>query len=346
MLMGPDCGTAIVGGVPLGFANAVRRGPIGVIGASGTGLQQVTSLIDQAGLGVSHAFGTGGRDLKAEVGGATMLHALDELAADDATRVIVLVSKPPARAVADKVLARARKTGKPVIACFLGADPKQVEGEGVRAAPTLEDAAAMAVAAAQGKSHAPGAQRLPEVDAARLAPAQKFVRGLYSGGTFCYEATLLLAQTLEGVHSNTPVGGALELEDVWKSRGHTLVDLGDDEFTRGRPHPMIDHRLRNERMVREAADPGVAVILLDVVLGYGAHADPAAEMLPAIRAARAAASGRELLFVGFVCGTERDPQGLARQVAALREAGMVLAASNAQAVRTAAAIADRHAAAR
>lgn len=346
MLMGPDCGTAIVGGVPLGFANAVREGPIGVIGASGTGLQQVTSLIDQAGLGVSHAFGTGGRDLKAEVGGATMLRALDELAADEATRVIVLVSKPPARAVADKVLARARKTGKPVIACFLGAEPKQIEGGGVSAAATLEDAAAMAVAAAQGKSHAPGAQRLPEYDAARLAPAQKFVRGLYSGGTFCYEATLLLAQALESVRSNTPVGKALELDDVWKSRGHTLVDLGDDEFTRGRPHPMIDHRLRNERMAREAADKEVAVILFDVVLGYGAHPDPAAEMLPAIRAGREAAAGRELAFVGFVCGTERDPQGLARQSAALRGAGVILAASNAQAARTAVAIANRHVAAR
>jgi FdrA protein len=346
LLMGPDCGTAIVGGVPLGFANAVRRGPIGVIGASGTGLQQVTSLIDQAGLGVSHALGTGGRDLKAEVGGATMLRALEELAADPATRVIVLVSKPPARAVADKVLARARATGKPIIACFLGADPAQIEGGGVRAAATLEDAAAMALAAARGAPQAGAGQRLPDYDASRLAPGQRYVRGLYSGGTFCYEATLLLAQALEDVHSNTPVGKAVGLDDVWRSRGHTLVDLGDDEFTRGRPHPMIDHRLRNERMLREAVDPEVAVILLDVVLGYGAHADPAAEMLPAIRAARAAAAGRELAFVGFVCGTDRDPQGLARQVAALRESGVVLAASNAQAARTALAIATRHAAAR
>ena len=345
MLMGPDCGTAIVGGVPLGFANAVRSGPIGVIGASGTGLQQVTTLIDQAGLGVSHAFGTGGRDLKAEVGGATMLRALDELAADEATRVIVLVSKPPARAVADKVLARARATGKPVIACFLGADPAQLEGNGVSAAPTLEDAAAMALAAARGMSYAGGEHRLPDYDVSRLATGQRYVRGLYSGGTFCYEATLLLAQALEDVRSNTPVGRARELDDVWKSEGHTLVDLGDDEFTRGRPHPMIDHRLRNERIAREAADAEVAVILLDVVLGYGAHPDPAAEILPAIRAARAAAAGRELAVVGFVCGTERDPQGLARQVGALRGAGVILAASNAQAARTAAAIANRHAAA-
>jgi len=348
LLMGPDCGTAIVGGVPLGFANAVRRGPIGVIGASGTGLQQVTSLIDQAGLGVSHALGTGGRDLKAEVGGATMLRALDELAADPETRVIVLVSKPPAREVADKVLARARATGKPVIACFLGADAASIEGDGVLAAATLEDAAAMALAAARGIPFAGAVQRLPEYDVSRLTPGQRFVRGLYSGGTFCYEATLLLAQTLEGVYSNTPVGAAADLEDVWRSRGHTLVDLGDDEFTRGRPHPMIDHRLRNERMAREAADAEVAVILFDVVLGYGAHPDPAAEMLPAIRAARDAArrDKRELVFVGFVCGTERDPQGLARQVAALREAGVILAVSNAQAARTAAAIANRHGAAR
>lgn len=342
IVMGPDCGTAIVGGVPLGFANAVRRGPIGVIGASGTGLQQVSSLVDQAGLGVSHAFGTGGRDLKAEVGGATMLHALEELAADADTRVIVLVSKPPARAVAEKVLSRARETGKPVIACFLGADAAEIESKGVRAAATLEEAAAMAVAAAKGVSYKLISGDLP-VHAVTLDPKQRYVRGLYSGGTFCYEATLLLAQALEGVRSNTPVGAAAELEDVWKSAGHTLVDLGDDEFTRGRPHPMIDQRLRNERMAREAADPEVAVILLDVVLGYGAHPDPAAEMVPAIRAARAAAGGRSVAFVGFVCGTERDPQGLARQAAALADAGVILAASNAQAARTAAAIANRHA---
>ena len=346
LVMGPDCGTAIVGGVPLGFANAVRRGPIGVIGASGTGLQQVTSLIDQGGLGVSHAFGTGGRDLKAEVGGATMLRALDELAADEETRVIVLVSKPPERTVADKVLGRARATGKPVIACFLGARAADVQG-GVRAAATLEEAAAMALAAARGTSFGGIDQRLPECDVTGLKPGQRYVRGLYSGGTFCYEAALLLSQALQGVRSNTPVGAATALEDVWRSAGHTLVDLGDDEFTRGRPHPMIDHRLRNERMLREAADPEVAVILLDVVLGYGAHPDPAAEMLPAIRAAREAAQrgGRSIAFLGFVCGTERDPQGLARQAAALRAAGVILAASNAQAARTAVAIASRHAAA-
>jgi succinyl-CoA synthetase alpha subunit len=341
LVMGPDCGTAIVGRVPLGFANAVRRGPVGVIGASGTGLQHVTAALDRANVGVSHALGTGGRDLRAEIGGASMLRALDELGADPETRVIVLVSKPPAQSVAARVLERAAAIGKPVVVCFLGAPDPGALGGNLTGARTLEEAAAMAAACARGERPARTPASLPQFAPPRLAARQRYVRGLFSGGTFCYEATHLLAQCCPEVRSNTPVGDALALEDAWRSRGHALVDLGEDEFTRGRPHPMIDHRLRNERMVREAHDPDVAVILFDVVLGYGAHPDPAAAMLPAIRAARAAAHGSPAL-VAYVCGTQGDPQDLVRQEAALREAGVILASSNAQAVRAAAAIAMRH----
>ena len=227
-----------------------------------------------------------------------------------------------------------------MIACFLGAQPSGAESGDVAAARTLEEAAAMALAAARGERLRPVAAALPQFVAPKLEPGQRYLRGLYSGGTFCYEASWLLSPTLIDVNTNTPVGGAAELEDVWRSRGHTLIDLGDDAFTRGRPHPMIDHSLRNERIVREAADPEAAVILLDVVLGFGAHPDPAAAMLPAIRQARAGA--RPPAFVGFVCGTEGDPQGLARQEAALREAGVILAANNAQAARVAAAIVSGH----
>ena len=181
---------------------------------------------------------------------------------------------------------------------------------------------------------------MPDFDIPRFKPGQAWLRALYSGGTFCYEATLLLSNAVRGVYSNTAVGGAAELADVWHSQAHTLVDLGDDEFTRGRPHPMIDHRLRNERLLREAADPEVRAILFDVVLGYGAHADPAAEMLPALRQASEIAQrgGRTIAWVGFVCGTEQDPQGLSRQETALSQAGVILAGSNAQAVRMAARI--------
>lgn len=340
MVMGPDCGTAILGGVPLGFANVVRRGAVGVVGASGTGLQQVTCLVDRLGQGISQAIGTGGHDLHRDVGGITMLQGLEALAADKATKVIVLISKPPAREVAAAVLAQARKARKPVVIAFLGADPDTIRGRNLRAAATLEDAALAADALLRGKTPRASAA-VPKVPLPRLARGQRYVRGLYSGGTFCYEASLLLGQVLAPVHSNTPAGQAMEIEDVWKSEGHTVIDLGDDLFTRGRPHPMIDHRLRNERIAKEATDPETAVLLLDVVLGYGSHMDPAAEIVPALRAAkdRAAAAGRRLAIVGFVCGTDRDPQGLARQEKALAAAGMILARSNAQAVRLAARIA-------
>ncbi len=345
LLMGPDCGTAIIDGVPLGFANAVRRGTIGCIGASGTGLQQVTTLIDQLGAGVSHAIGTGGRDLSQHVGARTMLAALRLLAADRGTRIIVLVAKPPHPDVAKAVLTAAAKVRKPVVVCFIGASPDKMPGRNLHRADTLELAAHMAVALANGE-RVPQTVRPSVIRASvTLKPAQRFIRGLFSGGTFCYEASMLLDRAVgEGdapVWSNAPVRKEAVLADAWKSRDHTLVDLGDDVFTRGRPHPMIDHRLRNERLVHEASDPSVAVILLDVVLGFGAHADPAAAMLPAIQAAQVQArrGRRAIAFVGFLCGTDRDPQGLARQRDALRAAGVILAPSNAQAVALAARLA-------
>jgi succinyl-CoA synthetase alpha subunit len=333
LVMGPDCGTAIIDGVPLGFANQVRRGPIGLVAASGTGLQQVACLIDRAGQGISQAIGTGGRDLKEDVGGMTMLAGIAALAADSETKIIVLVSKPPSAAVMARILDAAHAAGKPVVVNFLGAS---IRDGGVHVARTLEEAAALAVALIEGRRPAV-AEVTPLPAVGPFAPGQRWLRGLYSGGTFCYEASLLLGETLAPVHSNTPVGEADALEDAWLSRAHSLIDLGDDLFTRGRPHPMIDHRLRNERILREAEDPEVAVILLDIVLGYGAHPDPAGEMAPVIRAAKQSArqAGRALAMVGFVCGTAGDPQGLARQEAALAEAGMLLAQSNAQAVRLA-----------
>lgn len=342
MVMGPDCGTAILGGVPLAFANVVRRGGIGCVGASGTGLQQVTSLIDRFGQGVSHAIGTGGRDLSEAVGGITMLAGIRALAADRGTRVLVLISKPPAEAVARTVLAAARKVRKPVVVCFVGAEPSKAKDGNLHYVRTLEDAARTATALAAGRTPPrKAARQTPKVP---LLRRQRYVRGLYSGGTFAYEASWLLGAALEEeVWSNAPVQKRYALRDPWSSHGHTVVDLGADEFTRGRPHPMIDHRLRNERILREASDPEVAVILLDVVLGHGSHPDPAGAMVPAILAARAEARRRrrQVAFVAFVCGTKADPQDLELQEAALRDAGVVLGASNADAIRIAAAIAKK-----
>ena len=346
LVMGPDCGTAIVGGIPLGFANVVRRGEIGAVAASGTGLQQVTCLIDRLGAGISQAIGTGGHDLHARVGGITMLQGLELLAADPATRVIVLISKPPDPEVAARVLDAAARAGKPVVVNFLGADPARIAGVNLHPARTLEDAARIAVGLVEGGTQdQPTVQDDPDLpEVAPLSPGQRYVRGLYSGGTFCYEALLLLLTEAFGtVHSNTPLDPDSALRDVWQSVGHTVIDLGDDQFTRGRPHPMIDQSLRNERILKEAIDPEVAVILLDVVFGYGAHPDPAAEIAPVIHKAQslAAQDGRAIVVVGTVCGTAADPQGLARQEAALKQAGVLLADSNAQAVRLAARLAAR-----
>jgi succinyl-CoA synthetase alpha subunit len=335
LMMGPDCGTAIVDGIPLGFANAVRRGRVGLAGASGTGLQQVSCLVDGLGEGLSQVIGVGSRDLDERVGGLMMRAAIERLAADPATAVLVLVSKPPAAAVAREVLALARASGKPVVASFVGAALGPIEAAGAFPAATLADAARLAVALARGAPTAgpPPAVRDPllagvRARVARLAASQRRVRGLYSGGTLCQEAKLILAA------GNAAAAGHTVIE-----RGHTVIDLGDDAFTAGRPHPMIDFRLRNEHIAAAAADPTTAVILLDVVLGYGAHPDPAGALLPAIDDARGRSGGRAVAFVASVCGTAGDPQNLARQEAALSAAGVILAPSNAEAARLAARLA-------
>ncbi|HEX4407568.1 MAG TPA: acyl-CoA synthetase FdrA [Xanthobacteraceae bacterium] len=337
IVMGPDCGTAIINGIPLAFANVVKRGPIGAVGASGTGLQEITVLVDRLGSGISQAIGTGGHDLSAEVGGISMLTGLKYLTDDPETKIITLISKPPAKEIADQILGKARASGKPVVVIFLGADPKAITGGNIHGATTLEDAARIAVALAKGEKPpaANGAATLP-AGLPKLAPGQKYIRGLFSGGTFCFQATMLLQSAMD-IHSNSAVGKSLPLADMFKSEGNTVVDLGDDVFTRGRPHPMIDYRLRTERIVQEAQDPGMAVLLLDVVLGFGSNADPAAELIPALKKARQIAEkeGRAFICVGHVCGTDGDHQGLAAQSKALAETGMILADSNAQAVRLA-----------
>ena len=347
LVMGPDCGTAIINGIPLGFANVVRRGDIGVVAASGTGLQQVTSLIDRFGAGVTQAIGTGGHDLKSEVGGITMLQGIAALTADPSTKVILLVSKPPSPDVMKNVLEKAAQSGKPVVVEFIGADPASLTRGNITGVKTLEDAAMAAVRLSKGKPLKKFSNSLPTKYKSLVKPAQKrlkkgqkYIRGLFSGGTFCYETVLLLSQALGKVYSNTPIKKDENIPNVWKSLEHTVIDLGDDLFTQGRPHPMIDFRLRNERLMQEAKDPETAVILLDIVLGYGSNMDPAGELIPAIQQAQKIASKakRNIVFVGSVCGTDSDPQNLSRQEAMLREAGVILTESNAQAARLAAEI--------
>ena len=332
MVMGPDCGTAIVNGVGLGFANRVRRGPIGLVAASGTGLQQVSARIHQLGSGISHALGTGGRDLSAPVGAITARQALDLLGRDPQTEVIVLVSKPPDRQVADGVLDAARSAGKPVVVDFIGYSPPARRLDNIHFAASFDECAETAVRLATTTKDEETAP--PELDPTRFAAGQRYLRGLFSGGTLAYEAMLILQGYVPAVFSNVPLQEEHRLANSLVSQGNTIIDLGEDQFTVGRLHPMMDNDLRVRRLLQEAEDPEVAVVLLDVVLGYGAHPDPAGELAPAIARARQLVqdAGRHLEVVTVVVGTDEDPQGLETQVQQLRAAGARVEASNDAAV--------------
>jgi FdrA protein len=331
LVMGPDCGTALIGGVGLGFANRVRRGHIGIVAASGTGLQAVASAIHELGQGVSQGIGTGGRDLSQQVGAITALQAVDILRRDPETRVIVLVSKPPSHEVADRLLAAAGSTGKPVVVAFQGVD----EALGIDAvsgaagadhevrlhfAADLSEAARIAVNldggravdAGSASSNAGGTDGRPGGGA--LA---RYFRGLFSGGTLALETLLKLRGRLDPLYSNLGSAGSIKLDDSDRSQGHAVLDLGADEFTVGRPHPMIDNDLRLRRLRQEIADPSVGLIMLDVVLGYGAHPDPASELAPVIAEARRP----DVALLAIVVGTEEDPQEIQAQIELLESAG-------------------------
>ena len=319
LVMGPDAGTAIVGGVGLGFANVVTPGPVGIVAASGTGAQQLTCLLDDAGVGVSHVLGVGGRDLSAQVGGRSTMRALALLDADPATELIVVLSKPPDPAVAARVTEAAEAASTPVEMALLGPgqdDLTQITGR---------------VLAALGNDvpvpTAWPADSQPDARPGRLV-------GLFAGGTLATEAVLLASEALDGpIHANVATAVATDLDGA-TADGHVVIDLGADEWTRGRPHPMIDQGVRLERIEAEATD--AAVLLLDVVLGHAAHPDPASELVPALRAAHAA--NPDLAIVVSLCGSSGDPQDRTAQAAALHRAGASVHLSNADAVRTAVAL--------
>jgi FdrA protein len=336
LLMGPGAGTALLGGVGLGFANVVRRGPVGVIAAAGTGAQEAMALLDRWGSGVSQVIGLGGRDLSEAVGGRMAAQAMRVLCDDPATEVILLVSKPPAGSVARRILAGA---GKPVVAALIGLPAGAAAPDGARVTDTIEGGVAAALALLGSAPPDPTRRHGPDLAGIveRIAPTRTTVRGLYSGGTLCYEALVLLGRALGPVWSNTPIDKRYGLPAP--AAASVCLDLGEEEYTRGRPHPMIDPETRLGMLRELRDDPDVAVVLLDVVLGHGSHADPAGMLAPVCAQLCGSAGGPQV--VAYVLGTEGDPQGYDGQVRALVEAGCVVTETAARAALTAAAIATR-----
>lgn len=349
LLMGPGAGTAILNGVALGFANVVPQGPVGIVSAAGTGLQEVSSLLAREGIGLTQGIGVGGRDLSAAVGGTMMLEGIRALQADPRTHALVLISKPPAAPVAAAILEQIAAGQKPCVVCFLGQPSTNEDSTShVVFAKTLQDAALRAARIADprltpmvdilAQEHRLLRRRAAAIRRT-LGDRQRYLRGLYSGGTLCYEAQVIWQDLLpDRVHSNAPLRPADRLPDSAHSLKHTAVDLGEEEFTVGRPHPMIDNELRLRRLAKEASDPRVAVIVLDIVLGHGAHPDPASELGPAVEEAlsRARRKGRHLSVVVCVTGTDADPQPRSLQVEAMQRHGAIVCESNAAAARLAA----------
>lgn len=328
LMMGPDCGTAIINQIGLGFANKVRAGNIGIVGASGTGSQEVSVRIHEFGGGISQLLGVGGRDLSREVGGKMMLASMQALAEDPNTDVLLLVSKTPAPEVEIKIIQQAKKIDKPIVIWFVGEMMNKVDGN-LHFVDMSKNAALKAVELAgintsQLDLHPLNLPLIADVRK-KLNPEQKYIRGLFTGGTLCSEAYYIAKEKYSNVASNT----VHSTEPIDETVNHTFIDYGSDEFTDGKPHPMIDPSNRIEGFNRVATDPTVGVILLDFVLGYGAHEDPVGVMVPEILAAKAAAkkAGRHLEIIGYILGTPLDEQNLEGQLAKLESTGATYASS-------------------
>lgn len=335
LMMGPDCGTAILNGVSLCFANEVRRGRIGIVGASGTGSQEMSVRIHDFGAGISQLIGTGGRDLSKEVGGIMMLDGIDALDADPGTDVIVVISKPPAAEVAAKVLDRLAASNKPSVACFLGAGEDiaaEAERRGIVFSNRTKPAALEAVKLTGVREEDMHSLNWPLIEEVRgkLTADQKYIRALYCGGTICDEAMFLAMEKYDDVYANIRKEAEFKLGGTDASRAHTFLDFGEDEFTNGKPHPMIDPSNRIARFLEEAKDPEVGVIVMDFVLGYGSNPDPVGVMMPAFKQAKdlAASEGRHLEILAYILGTDADSQGLDGQIAKLAEADVTWASSS------------------
>ncbi len=358
LLLGPEAGTSIIGGVAIAFANAVRRGSVGLVSASGTGLQEVSVLLHRIGVGVSHGLGVGGRDLSGEVGGLMTLFSIDVLESDPETSVVIVISKPPSRDVKKKILEHVAVRGrKRYVTCFVGGEIEELD-PGVRGrvvqTRTLHAAALEAARIIDHDLYGKAQEilgfdestlRSIEEAITGLREGQRYVRGLFVGGTLAYESMVILGRFVGDVWSNSPLRDDLRLRDPWMSYGNTVVDLGGGEFTEGRAHPMIDPGIRLKRIVDEARDPEVAVIMLDFVLGYGVHRDPVGAHIDAIRRALMAAGsgGRRVVFLAHIVGTDQDPQGLEAQEGVLRELGVIVLPTNALMALAAAMIALRRA---
>lgn len=339
LVMGPDCGTSLIDGVGIGFANKVRKGSIGVVGASGTGLQEFTSQVHNTGFGISHAIGTGSHDLSDDIGGITTLAALKALERDPNTKVIAIISKPPGLETMKQISDVVSSISKPVVGCFLGLNKDFIqEKQTIILARNIDETVLFTLDeigeqnTGQGLGLSDEEKKLLEIEKNKLTSSQKYVRGVFAGGTFCYQAQQIFHDSGLEVYSNTPINKPWELSDPDTSKEHSMVDMGDDKYTVSAPHPMIDGTFRRKRILEESKDPEVAVLLIDIILGFNASKDPVGDIIDAIIEAKQLAENRgdHLCVVASICGTDEDFQDKVFQVETLERAGVIVFNSNAK----------------
>ncbi len=337
LVMGPDAGVGLIGGVALAAGSIVRRGEIGIVGASGSGAQEIACIIERLGYGVSEIIGTGGRDLRPEIGGITMVMGMERMDNDPETKVICLVSKLADTGVMSSVLSIADKLTKPCVAVFLGGEEAMFDKHRVIGAFNLEDAALKAVELLVGEKPSFGwnIEQIEDIAASqlsRIGAEKKYFRGIYCGGTFAEESIILFCHLNPDIvlNSNLDTGFTNKLESSHQSKGHTILDLGSEDFTAEAPHPVFDPQLRLHRLEQELSDPEVAVVLLDFITGPGVHKNPILPFIPIFR------KHPEVIFITTICGAEGDPQDISKACDALLDAGVIVADSNYQSARLAA----------
>ncbi|MBP7654797.1 acyl-CoA synthetase FdrA [Candidatus Dependentiae bacterium] len=338
IVMGPDCGTSIINGKGIAFANSMPIGKIGIIGASGTGIQQVSCILANKGYGVKHAIGLGGRDLSKQIGGISMLTAIDAMEKDIDIEIVILISKPPFPEVEKKIFDRLKNYKKKIVVNFLKGDETECKKRRIPFASTLENAANLAISILENKPFEPKEFDAEKKEIDQLLKSirnktgsSKYVRGLYSGGTLCDEALFIMAQYGLEVFSNIPLTPELKLKNAYESYKNTLVDLGDDEFTKGRPHPMIDYTLRCQRIVEESSKKDTGIILFDIVTGYGSHINPVEPLSEAIT--KSLKNNKNLVFIASICGTSYDIQNINEIKKQLEKLGVIFMPTNAQAAK-------------
>ncbi len=344
LLMGPECGTSIVNGVPLGFANNIRRGEIGIVSSSGTGAQEVSCLLDRCGLGITTAYGTGARDLIDDVGGISAITALERLASDPNTKLILVIANLPGIQTRKRLIEVYKKTKKPVFVRYLGSYDYSIEEKaGIDFASDLTELANMAINELapildSSAINLPQAPALPEKNNYH---GRKFIRGIFSGGTMRSDAIDIITSKLTGtykVYSNFERENVISLTGTDKSREHCFLDMGANEFTVGRPHSLVSPETKLERIIMELCSPETAILITDIVIGYGTAKNQASLLVQAFDKAARITNGksREVIVLSSVCGTDNDLPSRSSEIEILKDAGIFVFGSNAAAANYAA----------